>query len=158
MSEQIFVPAVAYRDRKAAMDFLEQAFGFEVSLLVTDTAGEIGHAEMTFAGARIAISGEWGDPALIGPATVRSPAGLGGANTGFLRIQMADGVDAHCRRARAAGATITQEPGDQFYGERNYRCLDPEGHIWTFGQPVANPPTLEQMEAASGFKLTGKEG
>lgn len=156
MSDQVFVPAVAYRDRRAAMDFLERAFGFEVSLLVTDAAGEIGHAEMTFAGARIAISGEWGDPALVGPATVRSPAGLGGANTSFVRIQMSEGVDAHFEQARAAGAMITQEPGDQFYGERTYRCLDPEGHIWTFGQPVADMPTVAEMEAASGFKLTGK--
>lgn len=159
MSEQVLVPTLSYRDRKAAMDFLERAFGFEVSLLVTDAQGEIGHAEMSFGGARIAISNEWGAPDLIGPAVLRSPASLGGGNTGFLRVILESGLDEHCERARAAGAIITQEPGDQFYGERNYRCLDPDGHIWTFGQPVAEPPTIVQMEAASGLKLSdGKEG
>jgi PhnB protein len=28
-----------------------------------------------------------------------------------------DDVDAHCRQARAAGATITSEPEDQFWGD-----------------------------------------
>jgi uncharacterized glyoxalase superfamily protein PhnB len=156
MSEQVLSPCLSYRDRQAAMDWLEAAFGFEVSLLVTDAEGNIGHAEMAFKGARITIADEWAAPGLIGPAALASPANLEGRVTGFLRIFLEKGIDAHCERARAAGAKITAEPEDQFYGDRVYRCLDLDGHIWTFSQPVATP-TLAEMEAASGFKLTGKE-
>jgi uncharacterized glyoxalase superfamily protein PhnB len=48
-----------------------------------------------------------------------------------------DNVDAHYEKARAAGATIIAEPADQPYGERTYRALDPEGHRWIFGSPLA---------------------
>jgi uncharacterized glyoxalase superfamily protein PhnB len=157
MRDQVFVPCLSYRDNRAAMDWLENAFGFEVSLLVTDAEGNIGHAEMSYAGARVTIAHEWSAPDLIGAASLHSPASLDHRVTGFLRVILESGIDEHCERARRAGATITQEPADQFYGDRVYRCLDPDGHVWSFSQPVASL-TLGQMEAASGFKLTaGKE-
>jgi uncharacterized glyoxalase superfamily protein PhnB len=45
-------------------------------------------------------------------------------------------VDKHFERARRAGATILAEPADQFYGDRRYGALDPEGHEWYFAQHV----------------------
>ena len=45
-------------------------------------------------------------------------------------------------------------PADQFYGDRTYRCRDPEGHIWTVGQNVTTV-SREEAEAASGLKITG---
>ena len=41
--------------------------------------------------------------------------------------------DASYKRALAAGATSLMEPADQFYGDRTYRAIDPEGHMWYFG-------------------------
>jgi lactoylglutathione lyase len=35
---------------------------------------------------------------------------------------------------RAAGATVTQEPGDQPWGERVARVLDPDGNEVIVGQ------------------------
>ncbi len=153
MTGQVLSPCLSYRDRRAALDWLEAAFGFETSLLVTDDSGEIGHAEMTWQDVRISIANEWSSPDLLGPASFRSPANLGGVSTGFLRLFLESGLDAHCERARAAGAVITQEPADQFYGDRTYRCLDLDGHVWTFSQKIADL-TIEQMEAASGLKLS----
>lgn len=55
-------------------------------------------------------------------------------------------VDAHCRQAKAAGATIINEPEDQFYGDRRYTAEDVEGHTWHFAtnirdfDPSATPP------------------
>ena len=61
-------------------------------------------------------------------------------------------------RARAAGAHISQEPEDQFYGDRTYRAIDPEGHVWVFTQPVRAVSVAEQ-EAATGLKIaTSLEG
>ncbi len=50
-----------------------------------------------------------------------------------------DDVDAHCERARAAGARIVSEPevhdyGDDYWADRSYGCLDPEGHAWWITQ------------------------
>ena len=47
-----------------------------------------------------------------------------------------DDVDAHYRRAVAAGARIADELRDHSWGERTYWALDLEGHRWRFGQPM----------------------
>jgi uncharacterized glyoxalase superfamily protein PhnB len=134
------------------LKWLEQAFGFETSMLVTDEAGNVGHAEMKLGEGNIGVGGEWGVAELIGPATMRSPASIGGAGTQFIRVAMESGIDEHCARAEAAGARITQRPADQFYGARVYRALDPEGHVWCFDQTIADISTAD-MEKASGLTI-----
>jgi uncharacterized glyoxalase superfamily protein PhnB len=148
----IFTPCVFYRDPKAALAWLEIAFGFETSLLVTDDAGGVAHAEMSFGDGRVGVGGEWSSPALLRPAAMRSPASLGGQGTQFVRVALEEGIDAHCIRAEAAGARIVQRPADQFYGARVYRALDLEGHVWNFDQTIEEVPVIE-MEAASGLSI-----
>jgi uncharacterized glyoxalase superfamily protein PhnB len=147
-----FTPVVFYRDPMAALRWLEQAFGFETSLLVTDDAGNVGHAEMSFGEGRIGVGGEWDSAELLGPAALKSPASLEGQGTQFVRVELASGIDDHCARAEAAGARITQKPKDQFYGARVYRALDPEGHVWNFDQKIEDL-SLAEMERASGLTL-----
>jgi uncharacterized glyoxalase superfamily protein PhnB len=147
-----FTPSVFYRDPIAALKWLEQAFGFETSMLVTDASGAVGHAEMSFAGGKIGVGGELAAPEILGPAAMKSPASMGGAGSQFIRVALQEGIDEHCARARAAGARITQPPIDQFYGARVYRALDPEGHVWCFDQPIA-APSIEAMEKASGLTI-----
>ena len=101
------------------------------------------HYEMSLDGrGRVMVGGQW-NPA------IRSPRGLQGANTQTLHVHLADGLDAHCDRARAAGATIAQEPSDQFYGDRTYRAVDLEGHMWTFAEHVRDV-TRADAEATLG--------
>ena len=47
-----------------------------------------------------------------------------------------DDVDAHCARARVAGANIVSEPETMFWGDRTYVAEDLEAHRWTFAQRV----------------------
>ncbi|RAK61584.1 hypothetical protein DJ021_18160 [Phenylobacterium hankyongense] len=147
----VFMPSVFYRDPLAALRWLEAAFGFETTTLVTDAEGRLAYSEMSFHGGVISVGKEWDGPPLA-PARTRSPASLNGACTQFIRVHLADGLDAHAGRARAAGATIVQEPADQFYGARVYRALDPEGHVWAFNQEVADVPIADQ-EAATGLTI-----
>jgi uncharacterized glyoxalase superfamily protein PhnB len=39
---------VFYKEPWAALDWLEQAFGFERSMVITDKEGNLGHSEMKF--------------------------------------------------------------------------------------------------------------
>ena len=144
------VPVVFYKDPMAALKWLEQAFGFELGMLVTDKDGKVGHAEMSWRGGAIGIGGEWSSPELLGPASLKSPASLGGAGTQFIRIVLDEGLDEHFAHAKAAGARITQAPVDQFYGDRTYRALDLEGHVWNFAQAVRQV-SVADMEKASGL-------
>ena len=79
---------------------------------------------------------------------------LGGRNTQTTHIHVETDIDAHCARARRAGAVIIADPETQFYGDRTYSCRDLEGHIWTIAQSV-RPTTREEAEAASGLKIEG---
>src|SRR5215813_12528080 len=139
--------AVYYKDPFAALDWLEKAFGFERTLLVTDSEGKLGHSEVRFGDGYIMVGTEWCENAA-------SPASTGGRNTQSVHVQLSDGIDAHCARARAAGAVIIREPADQFYGDRVYSARDPEGHVWSFGQTVRKV-SREEMEKAISFKIEG---
>lgn len=137
-------PLIFYRDPKAALAFLERAFGFETRLLVEDGQGGVIHAESVFEGHVVMVSGPpSGDWA--------SPVDLGGRRTGSIHVELKEGLDALCERARAAGAAIQREPADQPYGDRVFTCLDPEGHSWSFGQEI------QAMTAAEMAKATGHE-
>ena len=140
----VFTSAVCYRDAKAALDWLERAFGFEPAMIISDQEGNLAHSEMRLGDGLIMIGNEW-------DAATRSPASLDGRTTQTVHVHLADDIDGHCARARAAGAVILQEPETQFYGDRTYRARDPEGHIWTFGQTVETL-TPEQWDRASGLK------
>ena len=146
-----FTPTVFYRNPRAALDWLAAAFGFEISLLVTDDTGAVGHAEMSFDGATIGVGGEWAG-AQLGPARMLSPASLDGAGSQFIWVTLRQGLDEHRIRAEAAGARVTEPPANQFYGDRTYRALDLEGHVWCFRQTVA-AVSVEEMEQATGLKI-----
>ena len=141
-----FIPSLAYRDNRAALRWLESAFGFEPSEVLTDAEGNIVHAEMTHEDGVVMIGSEWAD-------WTRSPASLGGKNTQRVHVRIGRGIDEHCARARQAGARIVMEPADQFYGDRTYIAADLEGHYWSFAQPVRQV-TNEEMERATGFKFS----
>jgi uncharacterized glyoxalase superfamily protein PhnB len=140
-------PAVNYRDAQAALLWLESAFGFEQVMVILTAEGELTHSEMRFGESVLMVAPEW-TPLASTPQ--KSPTSVGGANTQSIHVQVEDGLDAHCERARAAGARIVQEPEDQFYGDRTYRALDPEGHLWSFGMTIRTM-TSEEWDRTSGL-------
>jgi uncharacterized glyoxalase superfamily protein PhnB len=142
-----FGSSIYYKDAFAALDWLEKAFGFERTMVITDSDGNLGHSQMSFGNGYIMVGTEWAE-------YTASPMALGGKNTQAIRVMLPKGLDAHCERARAAGAVIIREPADQFYGDRVYSAKDPEGHVWTFGQAVREV-SREDAEKASGLKIEG---
>ena len=136
--------AVCYRDARAAFRWLEEAFGFEPLFVILMPDGNLAHSEMTYGHSVVMVGNEWS-------AEHKSPASLGGMNTQTVHVQLAEGddIDAHCERARKAGATIIAAPETQFYGDRTYRAKDPEGHIWTFGVTVERK-SPEEWDRAIG--------
>ena len=148
MDDITFVPALSYRDPKAALDWLTAAFDFELTMAIEgpDDDPTQCHYEMGYDGrGRIMVGSEWNE-------WMRSPSSIGGSNTTSTHVAVAGDIDAHCERARAAGATILVEPEDQFYGDRVYRCTDLEGHHWTFAAHVRDVSKAE-AEAAIGQSI-----
>ena len=140
-----FISSVVYRDNRAALEWLQRVFGFDIAFVLTDSKDNIVHAEMSHADGLVMIGNEWYE-------WTKSPASIGGFNTQRIHVRLESGIDEHYERARAAGAKIIGAPSDQFYGDRTYAAQDPEGHHWTFAQTVRNV-TNEDMEKATGFTL-----
>jgi len=135
--------SIHYRRPAAAIDWLCEAFGFEVRLRIDGADGEIVHSELSFGEGLIMVGGEGAWNNNPERSFARSPRSVGGANTQSLMVYV-DDVDAHCERARAAGAVILTEPKDVDYGEeywsdRGYSCEDVEGHTWYFAQRLRSP-------------------
>lgn len=139
--------ALFYQDPRAAIEWLQKAFGFELTMLLEDADGGVAHSQLSFGDSVVMIGAEWSQDH-------KSPKSLGGKNTQTVSLQIDGDIEAHCARARAAGADIHAEPETQFYGDRTYRCRDPEGHIWNVSQTVV-AVSREEAEAASGLKITG---
>ena len=140
-----FIPSVIYRDNRAALKWLRQAFGFEPSEVLTDSEDNIDHAEMTHEGGVVMVGSEF-------TSWAKSPASVGDCNTQRIHVRIDKDIDGHCERARAAGAKILMEPADQFYGDRSYIAIDLEGHRWTFFQQIKQV-SLGEMEQATGMKF-----
>jgi uncharacterized glyoxalase superfamily protein PhnB len=136
---QRILPYLNYSEPRQVIDFLIKAFGFEQGLLLEMPDGSIGHCELRLGGETMMLAGEFAEGGLS------SPPSLGGVHASVMVY--VDDLDAHCERARAAGAQIVEEPSDQFYGDRTYRALDPEGVGWEFHQHVRDV-TPEEMVAA----------
>jgi len=139
-------PLIFYRDARAALEFLERAFGFETRMVVDDGQGGVIHSETVFDDCVVMVSGP-------PHGNYASPRDLGGRSTGTICVQVRSGIDALCERARAAGAVIEREPADQPYGDRVFTCLDPEGHGWAFGQEM-KAMSADDMARATGRKIT----
>ncbi|HYF47843.1 MAG TPA: VOC family protein [Planctomycetota bacterium] len=126
--------AVFYDDAPAAIDWLNEAFGFEVMLKVEGAPGKIAHSELDVFGSMLMVASADCKPMR------KSPRSIGGVNTQTLAISVGD-VDAHFERARKVGAKIIQQPTTNDYGDdygilRGYEAEDPEGHRWYFSQKL----------------------
>jgi uncharacterized glyoxalase superfamily protein PhnB len=124
------VPQVPYQDVRAALAFLERAFGFREILTarLMSAGGVIDHATLAFGGGVIGIGPE-GHHGTISPKSGR-------IESQYISVYV-DDVDAHHQHAVAAGARIAAELRDYFWGDdghRTYEALDPEGHRWRFHQ------------------------
>lgn len=131
-------PYLLYEDAAAAIQFLTNAFGFSERMRMPNDQGGVAHAELEFAGEVLML----GTPG----TDFRSPKRSGVDSPAFVHLYV-DDLDDHYTRAKEAGAEITREPEDQFYGDRTYGAKDPEGMSWYFAQHVRDV-SEEEMKAA----------
>jgi uncharacterized glyoxalase superfamily protein PhnB len=130
---------VYYDDPAAAIDWLCKAFGFHVRMKIEGEGGTIVHSELEFGEGLVMV----GDAKRPEYAYRKSPRSAGGTNTQNMMVYV-DDAEAHCAKARAAGAAIVKEPtttdyGDDYWTDRGYEAADPEGHHWWFYQRLRNP-------------------
>ena len=127
----MIIPTVRYRDAKKAMQWLQDAFGFEKHVAYEDENGHVMHAEMKF-GEVFIMMGQVADTP-FGKHMIQ-PDEVDGRNTMCAYIVMPEeDVAAHYERAVAAGAKVIDPLTVKDYGGSGYSVADCEGFIWSFG-------------------------
>ena len=134
--------AIYYRDASAMIDWLCAAFGFEIRLKIEGEGGRIEHSEITYDEAVVMVGSERLEADVKFDTKMLSPLTAAG-NTQSLMLYV-DDVDSHCEQARAHGAKIIDEPkvhdyGEDYWADRSYGAIDPEGHMWWFTQRLRGP-------------------
>ena len=126
MDHPTVFPTLSYDDAQAAIDFLTAAFGAERHAVYDDGKGTIVHAELRLGNGIV----------MLGSARPDASATRGKGGGIYVVVEE---PDAHCARARDAGAEIVRDLNDTDYGSREYGARDPEGNAWSFGtyQPFA---------------------
>ena len=124
-------PYLFYDDVARAARFMEEAFGFTVVFTSPDPGGGLAHAQLAHGSGLIMVGHAGGG----GLGLVKSAGALGALHAAV--YVFVDDVDAHCERARAAGAKVLVEPADQPWGDRMYGAVDPEGQFWMFARRLA---------------------
>ena len=133
-------PHLSIRDGRAAeaIDFYKAAFGAEEVMRVpADDGKRLMHAHLRINGASLMLADDF--PEYHGGQAGGAPQGV------LLHLQVTD-ADAAWKRAVDAGAKVTMELGDQFWGDRYGQVEDPFGHRWSIGAPIrqAQPEGSQQ--------------
>jgi PhnB protein len=131
---------LAVHDAAAAIDFYTRAFGAKELGHMDAPAGRIGHAELQIGDSRLMLADAFPE------SSTRSPKELGGTTASvFLYVE---DVDAVFHQAVDAGATVTMEVADQFWGDRFGTVTDPFGHVWSLATHLEDVPPDELAERA----------
>lgn len=147
--EMKIVPYLTVSDAHKALEFYKQALGGKVaSKMQADDGKRLIHAEVVINGHAIYLSDEF--PEFGGKP---GPEGLGGTPV-YMHVNLAKpkDVDHWIERAAGAGAKVMMPAADMFWGDRYGRVVDPFGHDWGFGAPVAKPKPSKRQPAAKAKK------
>ena len=115
-------PVLIYPDVRAAVAWLESAFGFEERVRIGDA-----HRAQLRVGSDGAV--------VVADVRAAQVAPSAGVVTHLVKVRVAD-VDEAFARARDAGALVREEPRTWEYGERSCLLEDLAGHRWELTQTV----------------------
>jgi PhnB protein len=120
-------PMLSVRNGAKAVEFYQAAFGAGIIFRIDDDKGGV-VARLSVEGAEFWVADESPEHQNFSPET------LGGGTVRMVMI-VAD-PDTAFNRAVAAGAIVVR-PVENRYGWRLGRLVDPYGHHWEIGKPLA---------------------
>jgi PhnB protein len=133
-------PYLAVDDAAEAIEFYKKVFGAKERGRMEAPGGKIGHAELEIGDSVVMLSDA------LPQFSTRPPKDLGGTSVSV--FMYVEDVDAVVKQAVDAGATVTMEIADQFWGDRFGSVQDPFGHLWSIATHVEDVPPEEMAERA----------
>lgn len=140
MPADVILPHLTYRNVADALAWLAKAFGFVEHYRFGEPGGRVNGAQMHLGDAWIMLNSA--RPGSASPAQA-------GHQTQSLTV-FVDDVDAHCERAKLAGAKIVEDLHETAYGERQYGVEDLEGHHWLFSRHARDVDPAEWGATVAG--------
>lgn len=125
-------PILTYRDARAAMTFLRDAFGFKETVVIARESDPsiVEHAEMRWPlGGGVMLGSAGKDDSPFGQ---RTP----GNDSVYVVCDDPDGL---FDRATTAGAEVVRGLADADYGSRGFTVRDLDGNLWSFGTYGGEP-------------------
>jgi PhnB protein len=140
---------IAVDDAAKAIEYYKRAFGAKERVRMDAPGGLIGHAELEIGDSVLMLS----DP--FPQATTKTPKEIGGTTVSLLMY--VEDVDEAVQKAVDAGASVTMEPDDQFWGDRLGSVTDPYGHVWQIATHVEDltPEEIAERGKAAMAQMAG---
>ena len=126
-SAPTLAPMLSVRRGAKAVEFYKTAFGADELFLIENDGSVV--AQLAIAGAQFWVADESPEHQNFSPETI------GGCSVRL--VLTVENPDAVFDRALAAGAAAVWPVTDQSYGWRVGRLVDPFGHHWEIGKPLA---------------------
>ena len=122
-------PHLVIKGAAEAIEFYKRAFGAEelarMPWPMPDGQVKIGHAELKIGDSKLFLADEFPEYGSVGPV---------GGSPVTIHVYVTD-ANAAFARAVDAGATVSMPLGDQFWGDRYGKLVDPFGHHWSIATP-----------------------
>ena len=133
---------VADGEGLAAIDYYEKSMSAKADPVYKNKDGTVMHS-MLKSTYGFMFSVEECTPKEHNTDPVKSPSKRGVANYTYVNVQKPHTCDEAIENMRKAGAHITHEAHDTFYGHRVGRCVDKYGAAWAFATTI---PVEGEME------------
>lgn len=137
---QSLIPTLAVKDIAASLRFYADVLGFESQGSLPDASGELIHASAKRGDVQIMFGRQ-------NPAEPHDQEPLGRGVYLYTTVADDEDIDSLFAHARKAGATIVQEPTDQFWGHRDWTVADPDGFLVVVSK-VTRSVSAEEMQEA----------
>ena len=141
-------PYLDVDDAEKAIEYYTKAFGAKETVRMDGPDGRIGHAELKIGESLLMLS----DP--FPESSTKPPTELGATSVSI--FMYVEDVDAVVQKAVDAGATVTMEVEDQFWGDRFGSITDPFGHNWSIATHIEDltPEEIEERGKAAMAAMT----
>lgn len=133
-------PALAVADIDVSVRFYAEVLGFDVGFTLPGADGKLVHASVRRGESNL----------MFGRIDTSNPHDQGQLGKGVVLYATVDDdedIDAYYQRVKEAGATVVQEPTDQFWGHRDRGISDPDGYLLFISKETRAASAEEMREA-----------
>jgi PhnB protein len=134
-------PALAVVDIDASVRFYAEVLGFDVGFTLPGPDGKLMHASVRRGESDLMFG-------RLDPSNAHDQGPLGRGIVLYATVADNEDIDAYFQRVKDAGATVVQEPTDQFWGHRDWGITDPDGYVLFISKETRAASAEEMLEAA----------